>query len=111
MLKYDERGLLPAIVQSNVDGRVLMLGWMNAESLALTLESGEVWFFSRSRNALWHKGATSGNFLRVVQLVADCDEDAVLVLAVPAGPTCHTGRDTCFWHDTLGNVLSEEETP
>ena len=111
MLKFDERGLIPTIVQNADDGRVLMLGWMNAESLALTRDSGEIWFFSRSRNELWHKGATSGNVLRVAQMVADCDEDAILILAHPAGPTCHTGRVSCFWHDTQGNVLSDEELP
>lgn len=96
-LKFDDRGLIPAIVQDAISGRVLMLGWMNAESLRRTRESGEVWFFSRSRDELWRKGATSGNVLAVRELRADCDADAVLVRAVPAGPTCHTGRESCFF--------------
>ena len=97
MLKFDERGLLPAIVQDAISGRVLMLGWMNAESLRKTQESGEVWFYSRSRSELWHKGATSGNVLKVCQLRVDCDADAILVRAEPAGPTCHTGHESCFY--------------
>jgi phosphoribosyl-ATP pyrophosphohydrolase/phosphoribosyl-AMP cyclohydrolase len=104
-LKYDERGLIPAIVQDAVSGRVLMLGWMNAESLARTQQSGEVWFYSRSRQELWHKGATSGNVLRVRELRADCDADAVLVRAIPAGPTCHTGQESCFWQDMHGHDI------
>lgn len=98
MLKYDERGLIPAIVQDAISGRVLMMGWMNAESLQKTHETGEVWFFSRSRNELWHKGATSGNVLTVRELRSDCDEDCILVRAEPAGPTCHTGRESCFFN-------------
>lgn len=96
-LKFDDRGLIPAIVQDALSGRVLMLGWMNAESLQRTRDSGEVWFFSRSRNELWRKGATSGHVLAVRELRTDCDADAVLVRAVPAGPTCHTGRESCFF--------------
>ena len=107
-LNFDSRGLIPAIVQDAITGRVLMLGWMNAESLQRTQDSGEVWFFSRSRNELWHKGATSGNVLKVRDLRADCDQDAILVRAEPAGPTCHTGRESCFFHDTNGNVLPPE---
>ncbi len=112
MLNFDQRGLIPAIVQDAITGRVLMLGWMNAESLQRTQDSGEVWFFSRSRNELWHKGVTSGNVLKVRDLRADCDQDAILVRAEPAGPTCHTGRESCFFHDADGNVLPPEaETP
>ncbi|HEY3291700.1 MAG TPA: phosphoribosyl-AMP cyclohydrolase, partial [Anaerolineae bacterium] len=88
-LKYDANGLIPAIVQDAITGRVLMMGWMNSESLALTQEHGEVWFFSRSRNELWHKGATSGNVLRVHEIRIDCDNDVVLIRAEPDGPTCH----------------------
>jgi phosphoribosyl-AMP cyclohydrolase / phosphoribosyl-ATP pyrophosphohydrolase len=106
-LKYDSKGLIPAIVQDAISGRVLMLGWMNAESLALTRESGEVWFYSRSRQELWHKGATSGNVLRVRELRADCDADAILVRAEPAGPTCHTGKESCFWQDADGHETAE----
>lgn len=89
-------GLLPAIVQDADDGRVLMLGYMNAEALEATRESGRVTFYSRSKQRLWTKGETSGNHLACVDLLADCDRDTVLVLARPAGPTCHTGSDTCF---------------
>jgi phosphoribosyl-ATP pyrophosphohydrolase/phosphoribosyl-AMP cyclohydrolase len=98
-LKFDDRGLIPAIVQDAISGRVLMLGWMNAESLHKTHETGDVWFYSRSRNELWHKGATSGNVLKVRELRLDCDEDALLVRAEPAGPTCHTGSESCFYRE------------
>ena len=97
MLTFDANGLIPAIVQDTITGRVLMLGWMNEEALRRTRESGEAWFWSRSRNELWHKGATSGNVLRVRELRIDCDADAILVRAEPAGPTCHTGRESCFY--------------
>lgn len=89
-------GLLPAIVQHAGDGRVLMLGYMNREALARTLATGEAWFWSRSRARLWHKGETSGNVLRLHGIHADCDADALLLLAEPAGPTCHTGQASCF---------------
>jgi phosphoribosyl-ATP pyrophosphohydrolase/phosphoribosyl-AMP cyclohydrolase len=84
-----------------------MLGWMNAESLALTRQSGEVWFYSRSRQELWHKGATSGNVLRVREIRADCDADAILMRAEPAGPTCHTGRESCFWQTPDGDTVED----
>jgi phosphoribosyl-ATP pyrophosphohydrolase/phosphoribosyl-AMP cyclohydrolase len=106
-LKFDVNGLIPAIIQDATTGRVLMLGYMNAESLALTRQSGEVWFYSRSRQELWHKGQTSGNVLRVRELRADCDADAILVRAEPAGPTCHTGAESCFWQDTEGQTLAD----
>ena len=108
-LKFDERGLIPAIVQDAINGRVLMMAWMNAESLQLTLESGEAWFWSRSRSELWHKGATSGNVLRVRELRADCDGDTLLLRAEPAGPACHTGKESCFF--TPLTTASQEETP
>lgn len=95
---YDERGLVPCIVQDATTGTVLMLAWMNEEALALTRTTGTVHFWSRSRQALWKKGETSGNTLAVVELRLDCDLDAVLVRARPAGPTCHTGTTTCFVH-------------
>jgi phosphoribosyl-AMP cyclohydrolase / phosphoribosyl-ATP pyrophosphohydrolase len=95
---YDERGLVPAIVQDAATGAVLMLAWMNAEALRLTRETRVVHFWSRSRQQLWKKGETSGNTLALVELRVDCDRDAVLVLATPAGPTCHTGATTCFFH-------------
>jgi phosphoribosyl-ATP pyrophosphohydrolase/phosphoribosyl-AMP cyclohydrolase len=89
-------GLLPAVIQDAQSGRVLMLGYMNAESLQRTLDSGRVVFYSRSRDELWTKGETSGNFLDVVQVSADCDHDTILVLARPTGPTCHKGTVSCF---------------
>lgn len=94
--KFDSRGLIPAIVQDALTGEVLMLAYMNQESLRLTLERGETYFWSRSRGELWHKGATSGNIQRVVSLHLDCDADALLVRVEPAGPACHTGQRTCF---------------
>jgi phosphoribosyl-AMP cyclohydrolase / phosphoribosyl-ATP pyrophosphohydrolase len=94
---WDERGLVPAIVQDASSGAVLMLAWMNREALARTRDTGEVHFWSRSRQALWKKGETSGHVLRVVELRLDCDHDAVLVRAHPAGPTCHTGKTSCFF--------------
>jgi len=105
MLTFDAHGLIPAIVQDALTGRVLMLGWMNDEALQRTLGSGEVWFWSRSRRSLWRKGETSGNVLRVRELRADCDADCLLIRAEPAGPTCHTGRESCFWQDADGNPL------
>lgn len=89
-------GLLPAIVQHAIDGRVLMLGYMNEAALRQTLAEGRVTFYSRSRNELWTKGETSGHFLQVVQVSTDCDNDSILVLADPEGPTCHNGTPTCF---------------
>ena len=105
MLKFDERGLIPAIVQDSISGRVLMLGWMNAESLRITRETGDVTFWSRSRNQLWRKGETSGNVLKLRELRADCDGDAILVRAEPHGPTCHTGRESCFSYSTGDEAL------
>jgi phosphoribosyl-AMP cyclohydrolase len=96
-IKYDINGLIPAIVQDVNTNEVLMLAYMNAESLRLTTESGETWFWSRSRAELWHKGATSGNIQRVVEIRVDCDADTLLVLVNPAGPACHTGERTCFY--------------
>ena len=92
-------GLLPTIVQHAFDGRVLMQAWMNREALQRTLDSGRVTFWSRSREALWTKGETSGHVLQLVRLAADCDRDCLLVHALPKGPTCHRGTDTCFDHD------------
>ncbi|MDY6833602.1 MAG: phosphoribosyl-AMP cyclohydrolase [Chloroflexota bacterium] len=97
MLKFDDKGLIPAIIQDAQNGEVLMLGYMNAESIRLTQESGHVWFYSRSRQELWHKGATSGNYLNVCELWQDCDKDTILIKANPVGPVCHTGNRTCFF--------------
>lgn len=96
-LKWDERGLLPVVVQSAGSGDVLMVAWMNAESLQRTRASGEAWFWSRSRAELWHKGATSGNVLRVQEIRVDCDADTLLLRVEAAGPACHTGAQSCFY--------------
>ncbi|MGH2875577.1 MAG: bifunctional phosphoribosyl-AMP cyclohydrolase/phosphoribosyl-ATP diphosphatase HisIE [Solirubrobacteraceae bacterium] len=98
---FDERGLVPCIVQDWRTGEVLTLAYMNAESLALTRQTGEVHFFSRSRGELWHKGATSGNTLAVRAIRFDCDGDALLALVEPAGPACHTGERSCFHRGEL----------
>lgn len=96
-LRYNEQGLIPAIVQDSRTGQVLMFAWMNAESLQLTEERGETVFWSRSRQELWHKGATSGNTQKVVDIYVDCDEDVLLITVEPAGPACHTGEVSCFF--------------
>ncbi len=97
IVRWDERGLVPVIVQDARTHAVLMLAYMNEESLRRTLATGETWFWSRSRKALWHKGATSGNIQRVVDIRVDCDGDTLLVLVQPAGPACHTGNYSCFY--------------
>ncbi|GIL12213.1 MAG: phosphoribosyl-AMP cyclohydrolase [Chloroflexota bacterium] len=96
-IKWDERGLVPAVVQDGATRQVLMVAYMNAESLRRTLETGETVFWSRSRGELWHKGATSGNVQRVQAVYVDCDGDTLLVLVHPAGPACHTGEVSCFY--------------
>ncbi len=96
-VKYDERGLVPAVVQDSRTGEVLMVAFMNAESLVRTIETGETWFWSRSRGKLWHKGETSGNTQRVTSIEIDCDGDTLLVRVEPRGPACHTGERTCFF--------------
>ena len=96
-IKYDASGLVPAIVQDADSKEVLMMAYMNAESLRLTMESGETVFWSRSRKELWHKGATSGNIQRLVEIRVDCDADTLLLLVSPAGPACHTGERSCFF--------------
>jgi len=96
-LRFNEKGLIPAVVQDADTGEVLMLGYMNEEALRRTLTSDEVWFYSRSRQELWHKGETSGNRLLVRSVWKDCDGDTILVMAHPTGPVCHTGNRTCFF--------------
>lgn len=96
-IKYDDHGLIPAIVQDANSGKVLMLAYMNEAALEKTLETKETWFYSRSRQELWHKGATSGNRQKVTQIALDCDEDALLVTVEPLGPACHTGEESCFF--------------
>ena len=95
-IKFDENGLVPAIVQDASTKKVLTLAYMNAESLGLSIEKGETWFYSRSRQELWHKGETSGNTQRIVEMKYDCDGDAVLVEVEPKGPACHKGSESCF---------------
>ncbi len=113
-LKFDERGLIPAIVQDAHTRQVLMMAWMSRESLAHTLELGETVFWSRSRQELWHKGTTSGNVQKVVDLLVDCDGDTLLVLVEPAGPACHTGAVSCFyrgWREVAGEPPAESQPP
>lgn len=95
-LQFDDRGLIPVVVQDVGTGAVLMMAWANREAIDLTLTTGEVWFWSRSRQSLWRKGETSGNTLTLVGMAADCDADTLLVRALPAGPACHRGTRTCF---------------
>lgn len=97
MIKFDDKGLVAAIIQDARTGEVLMVGYMDQEAFDRTLASGDVWFYSRSRQELWHKGETSGNYLRARSITMDCDGDALLVKAVPEGPVCHTGNPTCFF--------------
>ena len=103
-LKFDEKGLIPAVIQDAGSGEVLMLGYMNEEALRRTLSTGDVWFYSRSRQELWHKGETSGNIIKVQEVWKDCDSDTILVRAEPTGPVCHTGNDTCFFQRLTRDV-------
>lgn len=96
-LKFDAQGLIPCVVQQYDTGEVLMVAWMNAESVRLTLETGTTWFWSRSRQELWNKGATSGNMQQLRELRVDCDADTLLALVDSPGPACHTGNRTCFY--------------
>jgi phosphoribosyl-ATP pyrophosphohydrolase/phosphoribosyl-AMP cyclohydrolase len=111
-VRFDERGLVPAVVQDARTREVLTLAYMNKESLRRTLSEGETWFWSRSRSELWHKGATSGNTQRVVEVHLDCDADALVVRVEPRGPACHTGAVSCFGNSevqgsNIGSVLEE----
>jgi phosphoribosyl-AMP cyclohydrolase / phosphoribosyl-ATP pyrophosphohydrolase len=105
-VKFDEKGLIPAIVQDATTKEVLTLAYMNRTSLEKSIESKETWFYSRSRQELWHKGATSGNTQKIVEMKLDCDQDAIVVLVNPAGPACHTGAISCFSE----SILKEEIT-
>lgn len=96
-LKFDAQGLIPCVVQQYDTGEVLMVAWMNAESVALTLETGTTWFWSRSRQELWNKGATGGNMQQLRELLVDCDADTLLARVDSPGPACHTGNRTCFF--------------
>ena len=103
--KFDEAGLVPAILQDSQSLRVLMVAYMNSESYELTKSTGTCHFFSRSRQEIWHKGSTSGNYMRVVSMELDCDSDAILIQVEPDGPACHTGTQSCFdaQQDSLSN--------
>jgi phosphoribosyl-AMP cyclohydrolase len=96
-VKFDDRGLVPAVVQQADTGEVLMVAWMNEESLGLTIKTGTTWFWSRSRQELWNKGATSGNMQQVKRILVDCDADTLLVEVDSPGPACHTGHRSCFY--------------
>ena len=98
-LRFDEQGLIPAIVQDFRTKEILTLAYMNAESFQQTRTTGETWFWSRSRQELWHKGATSGNTQKVIEMRVDCDADALVILVEPLGPACHTGEQTCFFRN------------
>jgi phosphoribosyl-ATP pyrophosphohydrolase/phosphoribosyl-AMP cyclohydrolase len=98
-LKFNEQGLIPAVVQDADTGEVLMLAYMNQTALEKTLSSGEAWFYSRSRKELWHKGETSGNIIKVLSVWKDCDSDTLLLIGKPTGPVCHTGNKTCFFEE------------
>jgi phosphoribosyl-AMP cyclohydrolase len=96
-IKFDEKGLVPAVIQDIDTGEVLMLGFMNREALDKTLSGEDVWFYSRSRQELWHKGETSGNYIKVGEVWKNCEDNSILVKAKPTGPVCHTGNRTCFF--------------
>jgi phosphoribosyl-ATP pyrophosphohydrolase/phosphoribosyl-AMP cyclohydrolase len=98
-LKFDSNGLIPAIVQDYKDNQVLMLAYMNAESLEKTVKTGQTWFYSRSRQKLWHKGETSGHFQNVKEVIVDCDRDTLLIKVEQIGVACHTGKKSCFFQE------------
>jgi len=109
-IKFNEDGLIPVVVQDAVSGEVLMLAYANKESLKLTEEKGDLVFWSRSRKEIWHKGATSGNFMHVVELRIDCDGDTLLAIVNPEGPACHTGESSCFFTSLFGEENSTAMT-
>jgi phosphoribosyl-AMP cyclohydrolase / phosphoribosyl-ATP pyrophosphohydrolase len=110
-ISFDERGLVPCVVQDEASAEVLMLAYVNAEALRLTGETGEMHFFSRSRDAIWRKGETSGETMAVRQLRYDCDGDAVLAIVAPAGAACHTGERTCFYREVGGSAAPGKDAP
>ncbi len=110
-IEFDESGLVPCVAQDHRSGEVLTLAYMNQEALRLTLETGEMHFFSRSRDELWHKGETSGNVQRLRQLRYDCDGDALVALVEPAGPACHTGERSCFYRELGGSASTDVDAP
>ena len=106
-LKWTKDGLIPTIVQDVTTNQVLMMAWMNQTALQKTLKTGEAWFWSRSRQTLWHKGATSGNIQKIINLHYDCDGDTILAKVHPTGPACHTGQQSCFFNKITLTVNSE----
>jgi len=106
-LTYDANGLIPVVVQDDVTGQVLMVAWMNAEAINKTIKTQQAHFWSRSRSELWHKGATSGNYLDVTEILVDCDADTILLKVHPQGPACHTGEISCFFR-TIGQNHAEK---
>ena len=110
LIKFDEKGLVPVVVQDSTTAEVLMTAWANEEALKLTADSGELTLWSRSRKELWKKGETSGNVMKVVELRIDCDGDTLLAIVDPAGPACHTGKRTCFYRSLWGKENSTEAT-
>ncbi len=111
-IKFDKSELIPAIIQNHNTNEILMLGYMNQESINMTMNSGHVWFYSRSRKKLWEKGEKSGNYLKVINLALDCDKDTILIKAIPKGATCHKGNTSCFSEEnkpvenTLNSIIS-----
>jgi phosphoribosyl-ATP pyrophosphohydrolase/phosphoribosyl-AMP cyclohydrolase len=110
-IEFDQRGLAPCVVQDWTSGEVLMLAYVSAESLEMTLESGDLHFHSRSRDELWKKGESSGSFMHLRQLRYDCDGDALVAMVDPAGPACHTGQRSCFYREVLGSASSRKDAP
>ena len=109
-MKNLETNLIPVIIQHSENKDVLMLGYMNNEALKKTVKSKNVWFYSRSKKRLWEKGESSGNYLKLIDIKSDCDKDALLILAKPAGPTCHTGKDSCFYNNTTNDLKYSNPT-
>ena len=103
LIKLDSKGLIPAIVQHADTSEILMMAYMNSDSIEKTFESGDIWFYSRSRKELWHKGETSGNYMKLKSFAIDCDSDAVLLKVLPEGPACHTGKPSCFYTEIDNN--------
>jgi phosphoribosyl-AMP cyclohydrolase / phosphoribosyl-ATP pyrophosphohydrolase len=110
-IEFDQRGLAPCVVQDFASGEVLMLAYVSAQSLEMTLETGDLHFHSRSRDELWRKGETSGAFMHLRQLRYDCDGDALVALVDPAGPACHTGQRSCFYREVLGSASNRKDAP
>lgn len=110
-IEFDQRGLVPCVVQDFASGEILMLAYVSAQSLEMTLETGDLHFHSRSRDEIWKKGETSGAFMHLRQLRYDCDGDALVAMVDPAGPACHTGQRSCFYREVLGSASSRKDAP